>query len=1019
MIPRTPYQQFLPSRINKTKQRLQEMIWQVDSQTLTVRQSSITKQHRPLSEAESFTYKPVKMLPHTWGEAFDQCWWELDIPADSGKSRWLFWRDQGEATVYIDGKAHCGIDPGHLHAPLPTKLTRDGGLVRIESTCCRTGIWVSGSEQGIGPHGSIFSGAYLATRNDAAWQAYFDLEVLLDLALIDHRLAYPTDSDLPSSSGYRRPIREITPRFRLLIEQLDRACDAFDAEGPAALSRALKPLYKDLPAASDAIDVTLTGHAHIDLVWLWPERVGDFKAVHSFSNILNVQQRYPEMVFGYTQPASYEAVQKRQPELIGRVKQAIKKGRWEATGATYVESDVQLPCGEALVRAFELGQAGFEEVRGEPSRTVWIPDVFGYTGALPTIMAGFDVPYFYTTKMHWSSATEFPYSSFKWRGNDGSEVVSHLTFYHYNGTATPTELHNGSIKHRQSGVHREALLPQGYGDGGGGVNDAMCERARRAADLAGLPKAKWGTIEGFFDRLNEIRDDLPAWQGEMYLEYHRGVQTTHGNLKAAFRATERNLQAAEAASVVTGGGPVDLQPWKRIVFAQFHDYIPGSSIREVYDEHVPELEALAEQTAAMTRQTLEHSGEGEPAEPCIFNPLPIERLERVDNELCVLPPLTGTPLSKLEKVLPAPIKSSATRLTNGRINVAFNNRGEVTAMTVDGHEIDLKSPACAVWVFPDHPVTYDAWDVDRSTLSNGKRLDSKAKATVDNTDPLAPSIAFTRSFGKSSTISVKYHLRPGSPLLHIDVDLDFQDKQLLVKLAVPTGYMGINARFGAPFGSALRRQLSGPLTTDASFEVPGSRWAAVTDDTEQQGLMLITQAKYGFGCLDGLLHVSLARTAMVTPSRGGSTTTIGGKGAGDLDVADLGEHHIRLALGFYAADLPRPEQPAMLADTLFTPSIKYKGQAHDAGLLGLEGGDSLIPAWAKPLASAEGDGGWILRLHETLGRRGIARIKFKPGLQATPVNLKDEPIGEPLNPLGELHFGPYQIKSLLIAESDG
>ena len=1024
MIPRTAFQQFLPARLHHAMQRIEKHIWTVDPTPLDVRQSAPTREHRPLADAAGLSFTPVTDRPYVWGTMFDQCWWKVTVPAASdggggrggGASggRYLVWRDQAEATVYHDNVALYGLDPGHHYAPLPDALATKSGELLIESACCRTGIWVSGESQGISDEGSVFTGAFLGTRDEAHWQAYFDLEVLLQLALAQHKADYPIGSDLPSNSGFRRGIEVVAPSFRRLIDRLDLAVDAYETDGPAALSGALAPLYAELTAASDTIDVTLTGHAHIDLVWLWTERVGDFKAVHSFANALAVQDRYPEMTFGYSQPASYEAVGRRDPALLERVRGAIKGGTWEATGATYVESDTQLPCGEALVRAFELGQAGFKDLRGgKPSSVVWIPDVFGYTGVLPTLMAGFGVPYFYTTKMHWSSGTQFPYSSFKWRGNDGSEVLAHLTWSGYNGTITPPELIHTADQHRQAAVHPEALLPSGYGDGGGGVNEAMCERARRQADLAGVPRTRWGTIEGFFDRMAERRDDLPAWQGEMYLEYHRGVQTSHGNLKAAFRAAERGLQAWEAVRCVTAGGPVDGAAWKRVVFAQFHDYIPGSSIREVYDEHVPELEAIAADTADHARGELD-AGAGDGAADCLFNPLPVARTVRHGDALYALPPLAGLELDESRRVTPGPVLAKPASLDNGLCAVEFNGRGEVTSMWVNDQEVALAGPACSLWTFPDHPANYDAWDIDRATLANGHVVETEAEGELDTSDALTPAVTFRRKIGEKSTATIRYRLRPGSPLLHVELEVDWHEPQTLLKLAVPTRYHGKNARFGAPYGSALRPQLSGPLATDAMFEVPGSRWAAVADDTERDGAMLITEAKYGFGCLDGLLHLSLLRSCKVTPSnRGGGHYSIE---AGGLDLADLGKHTIRLCLGRYSADLPREENPAALADALYTPAIPYTGRPRDAGLLAIDGGESLVPAWAKPLdTGARGaPTRWVLRLHETLGRRGTARLLFDVGMSATPVNLRGERIGEPSGETIDVGFGPYQVLSLLV-----
>ena len=294
---------------------------------------------------------------------------------------------------------------------------------------------------------------------------------------------------------------------------------------------------------------------------------------------------YPEFRFGYSQPASYRAVEKRAPALMQEVRGKIRQGRWEAVGAAEVESDTLLSCGEGLVRSLLLGQDGFRDLQGRPSEILWLPDVFGYSDALPQILVQTGVKYFFTTKLHWGSITLFPHSSFLWQGSDGSEILAHVSQgMGYNMNVLPGEIRSAVREYRQADVHDEFLMPSGFGDGGGGPTPEMCERARRLRDLAGCPPTSWGRIDEYFNGLEEIRDRLPTYRGELYLQYHRGVLTTHGDLKAAFRELERALQIREAAHAVTGRGPVPVESWRRMVFAQFHDYIPGSSVASVYRE---------------------------------------------------------------------------------------------------------------------------------------------------------------------------------------------------------------------------------------------------------------------------------------------------------------------------------------------------------------------------------------------------------------------------------------------------
>ena len=1000
MLDRSPFLQFTAPRLQKVRQTLDQLAWKTEPEPLRVARSEPRREHLPVAAAEGLDYRPVTETPHHWGELFDQCFWKVDLSGRDTAGRFLVWRDQGEATAYVDETPIFGIDPGHPRQPLPEGIDE----LRIESVCSRSGIWVTGEAQGTDPEGSRFEGAFLATRDEDAWALRMDFDVLLDLAFM--LITKRTHADNPGSTGgYRTPFDDADPLVKVILAGLDRAADRVD-EGdlPAARAASAELMHKLTGRGFDLVHNVLTGHAHIDLVWLWPESVADFKATHSFANALSLMDRYPELVFGYSQPASYDAIDRRAPRLMEQVQRRAQEGRFEHAGATYVESDTQLPCGENLLRAFEVGQRDLVERFGGPSNVLWIPDVFGYAPCLPQLMKGFGVEYFYTTKLHWSSATQFPYSSFRWRGHDGAEVLTHISYSHYNQTATPRSLHHFADHHRQAAVHDESLVPTGYGDGGGGVTEEMCERVRRQADLAGVPRSRWGRIDAFFDRMAEKRDSLPVHRGEIYLEYHRGVHTTHVNLKAAFRAAERGLQTWEAAHAVLGRGEIDPWAWKRLIFAQFHDHIPGSSIQRVYDEGVPELENLAERGREEAGLALSEGG----GEDRLFNPLPLPVRRRTDDAIVELPPLSGVSLRDASRV-GGRVEASETSLKSDRVEAEFDRRGEITRLVVDGHAISVTAGRTLgeVWTFPDHPTTYDAWDIDRHTLANGVHERGDAKVQLQRRGDHAATLSFTRGLTAGCAITVSYTLEAGSPVLAIDCDVDWLAPQRLLKLAFPTDYQGTNARYGAPYGAALRPQLPGPLANDARFEVPGSRWAAVCDDTERDGLMLVTKHTYGFGCTSGLLHVSLVRSAKVTqPNVAGSTTSL--PSTADAEISDLGRHRVSLAVGRYHDDAPRHENPAALADTLFTEPVAYRGPALASPLPAFDGGESLVPAWVKPT-----DNGYLLRLHETLGRRGTCTLTAARGAPLRHAELPGEATSEPGHAL-RIDYRPYQLVTVRV-----
>ena len=738
--------------------------------------------------------------------------------------------------------------------------------------------------------------------------------------------------------------------------------------------------------------------------------------MHTFATAHRLMESYPEYRFAYSQPASYAAVDRRAPGLMRHVRRRITEKRWEPTGAMLVESDTLIACGEALARSLVLGQQDFTALRGSPSPLLWLPDVFGYSGCLPQLMRQAGVEWFFTTKLTWSAINRFPHSSFIWRGTDGSEVVAHVTQdVGYNAAVSIKELRDGALGHAQSDVHPEFLQPTGYGDGGGGPTEEMCERARRLAALHGAPAVRWDQPEAFFARLARRRAKLPVWQGECYLEYHRGTYTTHGAVKAAFRALERALQLREAAAVARGTSATACagldHAWRRLVFAQFHDYIPGSSVPEVYREGLPELQNLAgSQATAATTALADASGTD-----MVFNSLPFRHQVCVAGRVLDLPPLAGVDPATVT-VTSAPVRLvGRTTLVNGRVRARLDASGRLTSLIIDGTPLALAPGTGDLITYADRAANFEPWDIDRQALSLGEvaRAQPTLTATVAP-DGSSATITVRRALGRASSVAQHYRLVRGEAALRIELDLDWQEPETLLKLRVATDYRGENVRCGAPFGTVLRSQHPGALAAEAQWEMPASRHLAVTDSGGTAGLWVATEAKYGFGVRDGVVTVSLVRSPRVTGAEGHQKVYPPTLLRTPLDTpyTDLGPHHIKLALGRFDVAAPRAESPAALAESLFTAPIAYTGAPVASALLDLVGGESLLPAWAQPLDANR----WVLRLHEVLGQRGTARLVLAPGWSARPVNLLGEPTAATLRN-GRVTFRPHQIIGLEISRA--
>ncbi len=730
--------------------------------------------------------------------------------------------------------------------------------------------------------------------------------MLLDLAVEEHKRCCPLEKLNLSGVGHHSPVEEVSVLYRRLLRGLEKAVNALDREGIAAMRAELAKTYAAMEGRHETIRAVLTGHAHIDLVWLWPERAGESKAVHTFATANRLMDLYPEYRFAYSQPASYDAVRRRSPELWDLVQQRVAAGTWEAQGATEVESDSLLACGEALLRSFVVGQRRFREFFGKPASVLWLPDVFGYAGCLPQMALECGVRSFFTTKLTWSNVNLFPYSSFRWTGFDGSTLTTHVT--HGNGytqTASVAEISKGATAYRQSDLHDEFLAPTGYGDGGGGPTEAMCERARRMKSLAGLPAVEWGRIDEFFERLEAVADDLPEYRGELYLEYHRGTFTTNGELKAAFRALERALQTWEAARVATGGGEIDERFWRRLIFAQFHDYVPGTSIAEVYAEGLPELRQLT--LEAVDNATRDLGGPG----AFLFNPLPVARTVVVSDSpdgrrKGIRLPALGTADATSSAPIGMVPRAERQRLRSERVTADFSEDGTIRQFEIDGQPIRQRAPLAQLWTFPDHPHNFDAWDIDRQTLSLGSPVETEVEWLDPESNGAEASVRFRRSVGKASSIVTTFTVDAFEPVLRVELHVDWREEHTLLKLLFPTDYTGRMARFGAPYGSALRSQHPGLPRDEAAFESCGSRWACVMHDDESDGLAVISEAKYGWSCRDGALGLSLLRSVSMTGDdrlhRGVLPASLRRTSNGP-DLTDLGHHRIRLAVGRHSSKI--------------------------------------------------------------------------------------------------------------------
>jgi len=1027
--------QLIPQRIGAVVNRLAKLVWE-GREPVEVAGGPVRDDPVPLDRARAQAYKPVRPGEHFGGpgNTWQQRWFRARVGratrAQRGR-RALFWDVQGETTAWIDGAPWAGLDVAHPYCVLPDKACE----LWLDTGTYQTGIWLNTPRRRVSELGCRFDGAWIACRHEGFWQAYHDMLCLWELL---QELLERDGWQAPGTAGHKPPLDRASVLARRLLRDLNACCDAFETRGLDALLAGLSEVYARYRGSAWQGHAALCAHAHLDLVWLWPEFVTRRKGVHSAATALRLMDRYPEMRFIQSQPALYEAIREHAPALHAQIRKRIRSGQWEATGGLEVESDVNIPCGEALARALVLGQHRFAALRdGDMSRTVWLPDVFGYSNCLPQIMKLGGIDSFFTTKLRWSAVTRFPHTLFRWRGPDGSEVLAHLCPASYNGKVQLGDLRSAMDANRQSGVYDHALLPTGFGDGGGGPTEEMCERARRFADLAGAPKTRWTGVEEFFDGVRAHAAQLPVFEGELYLEFHRGTYTTQSELKRRYRAAETALQAHEAARVARGGGPLDQADWLRVAFAQFHDALPGSSIGRVYEDLNAELDTIRERRieAACRELRAEDDEEG----VAVFNPLALPRravvalspaqvgrraarkravqaedgtpvpLQRVGAGRSAqylaqveLGPLEGRRITRAPAEPPAvDLAACASEgvLENGLVRARFTETGQLIGLCVDGTNLELVEMA-GLRLYPDWPASFDAWDVDQHTLRLGSACATPMELRVAESGPVRARLRGESLFGEHSRMQIDYVLEAGSPHLKVELTVDWHEDHRLLKYHLPTAYRGRHARYGAPFGSVERPQVPGRPGDESQWEVCASRWAAVCNDSGTEGLAVVTEAKYGFSCRDGDLGLSLLRA----PGQPDPT-------------ADRRRHTMRFAVGRYEPHTTRERvSTAAAAEVVYAPVLQAPGGRSSTSPLRLAELGSLVPAWVLP---AQNGGGWILRLHETAGESGGALLELAraPG-RVTYVDLLEREQG-PVQRLDarrfRLEYGPYHILGVKVA----
>ncbi|MFC9687888.1 alpha-mannosidase [Kribbella sp. NPDC056951] len=824
----------------------------------------------PVSPAEALaaTYEPAEIgLP--WGAPWGTAWFHFSgqVPAEWAGSEIEAVIDlgfSGGPGFSAEGLVHTtkgvplkGLHPRQTYAPL--SILGPDGTAASPGDTIEFYVEAAANPEVLGWNAFAPVSADLGSKPEPGGKPIYEL-TRADLAVFNAEV-WDLILDLEALDGLQRELAPQEPRSREILRALSRALDVLDYEdvaGTAADARAQLTDVLSRPAHASAHQLSAVGHAHIDSAWLWPLRETRRKVARTVSNVATLAEEYPELVFAFSQAQQHAWVKENYPEVWERLKKAVAEGTIVPVGGMWVESDTNLPGGEALARQFVHGKRFFLDEYGIDTQEVWLPDSFGYTAALPQLVKLSGSKWFLTQKISWNQKNKFPHHTFWWEGLDGTQIFTHFPpIDTYNSDLSGRELAKAQRNFAENGSATRSLAPFGYGDGGGGPTREFIATARRVANLESSPRVTIESPTEFFTAAqDEYADQAPVWSGELYLEIHRATYTSQAKTKQGNRRSEHLLREAElwsAAAVVAG--KLDSYPydeldriWKAVLLNQFHDILPGSSIAWVHREAEATYARLAEELEAIigkAQQALAGTG----SSPIVFNGAPHTRNGVAGLGSAVAAP-AGTAVSVADGVL-----------DNGVIRVTIDERGLITSLYDVEADREVIAPGAVgnlLQLHVDTPNQWDAWDVDSFYKNNVRDITEVDSVDFSVVDGVAV-VVVKRSFNRS-TVTQTLRVRPGAKRVDIETEMDWHEAEKFLKAAYPVDVHADRSASETQFGHIFRPTHQNTSWDAAKFEIAAHRWVHVAEPG--YGVAVVNDSTYGH---------DINRTARPD---GGTTTTI-------------------------------------------------------------------------------------------------------------------------------------------------
>jgi len=844
---------------------------------------------------ERLTFDQAKARPHTafengqkWGLPWEYAWMfgSFTVPESSDGKQLVLTGNNGECIVWVNGEIYGSIDREHKYIYL-TDAAKAGdtyeivmevyaghGLKGLDSDHYIGAVNERTEHRGERNTGTqkVYNDGAVSVWHEDIYKAYMDMRTLFELrGCLEGESQRTAEIDKALKAAAAHMNFELP--FDMMLETVKYA-DSLLAPALAAHN------------GSSAATLYVFGHSHLDLEWLWTDAETRRKIARTVGNQLKMIKRYPEYRYLQSQPWLMDVLKNEYPELFEEFKKAVKSGNIIADGAMWVEPDLNVPSGESLIRQFMYGKKFLKEELGVDSKVLWVPDIFGCGCSLPQITKGCGVDYFFNAKLPWvyNGGSPVPRSTFIWRGIDGTELPTHIVagyggLLKPNGTKRQVDLYTSK---EQAPIQAHAF---GYSDGGGGAVRDHMEYYRRQTDLEGAPKLKMAAPEELFNDLMEY-GIKSTYDGELYYCAHRGTYTSQAKTKLLNRLSELALREAEMASAIFGGDDRKAYEklWKTLLFCQFHDILPGSSIGDVYTKAERELAAVVASAKARTEAALSGSLTADSKALTLYNTLSWDRkadiilpegatgaLDASGNALpsqkCAdgvhviadVPSCGTASITLTDAKAPDAKISDELVLENALIAIRFNSSGEITSITdkENGFEY-LSGKANRFAMYADMPLFCDAWDIDSYYEEHEIDIPDITEVYDVTRGSLFSSLKIKKTVG-SSVITQTVILREGKKQADFVTEVDWKETHKLLKVFFDTNINTREITSEMQFGHINRPAHRSDTYSKERFEVCQHKWSALRE--EKRIFAVLNDSKYGVGAVNGSMGVTLLKSA--------------------------------------------------------------------------------------------------------------------------------------------------------------